>query len=387
MKKFIYTLTSFILAFTCNAKADQLKLKNDAYPEFSWDTVPVALHFSSRYDFSEAQVEFLAKFPVFCVEKHQGVSVHNDARKGAFVLTKAIKELNPKAKVLFYWNSNIDGGKNYFGHQILAKGHHPEWKLRGTEDVLVRGYQETFDTTVPEFRKWWVSIPVEAVKEGNMDGVFIDAIPHFFREEAKHVKILGEEKYKAVQQGVATMAQDLALQLGDDKILLFNNMNEGGRDFEKDLAGIADGGMIENFCNFSLNITTKESSLAQIDQLGIAAKQKRIMMVKGWPRYSYRRSEQREGIPEETIDAHVKEDIIFPLSCFLMGAGEYAYFVYSWGYRSAQGSLLDYPEYSKPLGKPLGDYTRNGWILTRKFEYADVWVDLENVKAKIDWKK
>ena len=29
----------------------------------------------------------------------------------------------------------------------------------------------------------------------------------------------------------------------------------------------------------------------------------------------------------------------------------------------------------------------NGWVLTRKYEHADVWVDLENKTSKIDWKK
>jgi hypothetical protein len=29
----------------------------------------------------------------------------------------------------------------------------------------------------------------------------------------------------------------------------------------------------------------------------------------------------------------------------------------------------------------------NGWVLTRKYKYADVWVDLETREAKIDWKK
>lgn len=373
--------------FSMNAQKKDIKLNKNSYPEFSWDTVPVGLHFSAKGGFSPEQVDFVSKFPIFCIEKHQGVSAFKDARKGAFVATKAIKEKNPKAKLLFYWNSNIDGGKNYFGHQILAEGYHPEWKLTGSKDVLVRGYQETYDSSNAEFRKWWVSIPVEAVKEGNMDGVFIDAIPHFYRDEKQHTKILGAEKLKKVQDGVAIMAEDLARQLGNDKILIFNNMNEGGRAFEGDVANLADGGMIENFCNFYLKGTTKESALAQIEQLRLAAKNKKVMMVKGWPRYSYRRTTERENVSMETIDKHIKEDITFPLSCFLIGAGEYAYFVYSWGYRTAHGNMVDYPEYSKPLGEPLGDYKRDGWVFTRKFKYADVWLDLENRKAKIDWKK
>jgi hypothetical protein len=51
------------------------------------------------------------------------------------------------------------------------------------------------------------------------------------------------------------------------------------------------------------------------------------------------------------------------------------------------GSLLWYPEFDKPLGKPLNDMQTNGWILARNYEHASVWVDLENKKSKIDWKK
>ena len=49
-------------------------------------------------------------------------------------------------------------------------------------------------------------------------------------------------------------------------------------------------------------------------------------------------------------------------------------------------SLLCYPEFDKPLGKPLNEMQVNGRVLTRKYKYVGVWVDLENKKAKIDWK-
>ena len=63
-----------------------------------------------------------------------------------------------------------------------------------------------------------------------------------------------------------------------------------------------------------------------------------------------------------------------------------SYFCYSWGYREKHGSLLDYPEFRKPLGRPKGAAVRNGWVYTRSFVGAEVRVDLANRKAKIDWK-
>ena len=55
-------------------------------------------------------------------------------------------------------------------------------------------------------------------------------------------------------------------------------------------------------------------------------------------------------------------------------------------YRLIMASLLGCPEFEKPLGKPLNEMQVNGRVLTRKYKYVGVWVDLENKKAKIDWK-
>jgi hypothetical protein len=53
------------------------------------------------------------------------------------------------------------------------------------------------------------------------------------------------------------------------------------------------------------------------------------------------------------------------------------------------GPLEHYPEFHKPLGKPLEKYTRvhpDRWEFTREFEHASVWVNTEKWKAKIEWK-
>lgn len=88
-----------------------------------------------------------------------------------------------------------------------------------------------------------------------------------------------------------------------------------------------------------------------------------------------------ERIAQETIE--------FPLACFLIGAQPYSYFMYSWGWGTETGALVEYPELKKPLGPPLGAYQRESedkWIFTRQFEHAHVWVDLEKEEARITWK-
>ena len=92
-------------------------------------------------------------------------------------------------------------------------------------------------------------------------------------------------------------------------------------------------------------------------------------------RYEY------EHLQYDELERIARNDIVFPLACFLIGAGEYAYFCYSWGYRDTDGGGR-YDEFDKPLGKPLSEAKNAGWIYTRKYEYADVWVDIENRVAK-----
>jgi hypothetical protein len=73
------------------------------------------------------------------------------------------------------------------------------------------------------------------------------------------------------------------------------------------------------------------------------------------------------------------------LACFLVAAQEDAYFCYSWGYRENHGSLVDYPESHRRLGAPKQDAQCDGWIYTRTFEHADVWVDVSRRTARIRW--
>lgn len=111
------------------------------------------------------------------------------------------------------------------------------------------------------------------------------------------------------------------------------------------------------------------------------------MTVKGWPdpEFTWINPEKMK-LPIEELAGEAREKITFPLACFLAAAQENCYFCYSWGYRERHGSLLDYPEFHKPLGKPKEDSRRNGWVYTRSFEHARVWVNVAERKAEIQWR-
>lgn len=45
-----------------------------------------------------------------------------------------------------------------------------------------------------------------------------------------------------------------------------------------------------------------------------------------------------------------------------------------------------FPEYDKPLGPPAGPAVRKGFTYTRKFQHADVWLDIKKRQGKITWR-
>ena len=88
-------------------------------------------------------------------------------------------------------------------------------------------------------------------------------------------------------------------------------------------------------------------------------------------------------------EALSRKRISFYLATFLIGAQEYSYFQYGWGWELKTGPLCGYPEFTKPLGNPAGDTIRvdpKGWQFTRDFEHARVSVDLEKREGTIEWK-
>lgn len=67
------------------------------------------------------------------------------------------------------------------------------------------------------------------------------------------------------------------------------------------------------------------------------ARKKKIIIVKGWSRFNYMQRHEYEHLQYDELERIARNDIVFPLACFLIGAGEYAYFCYSWGHRDTDG--------------------------------------------------
>jgi hypothetical protein len=346
-------------------------------PPFSWDRVPVIAHVGKTSDdFSTNEVEFLAKhFNFVVVEKAQAVQKRGTTEAGIAEAARQIKQRNPKARVIFYWNSFLDIPQ-YKAHSTLPTDGHLK-DLQG-KPVMARNTVATLDLSREDVRNWWTEVAAKAVMEYGCDGIFADALPQVTAAGKK--KLLGDEKYRALNDGLVTLLKQAREKMGSDKIIIYNGIRgEDGAQF----LPLTDGAMIEHFNHFSS--TGKVNMASDIEAMRKAGQVGKLVVMKAWPGFSWLDADQMKK-PHEELLKLARERITFPLACFLVAAEANSFFCYTWGYRENQGTFDWYPEFDKPLGPPKGQAERQGWTYRREFEHASVFVDLEKQTAKIDWK-
>lgn len=355
---------------------------NKNYPKFSWNKVPIAFHFGKRNSLlTIKEAVFISTHSNFIVlEKGHGYPRYNteySIKKDA----KKLKKLNPNIKVIFYWNAFLDYPL-YKAHNVY--NYHPKWWLKNLDGSydLKKGKIKRYDLSNPNVRKWWVKTVKKQILEGPTDGVFMDAFIQVTNPSNK--KLWGEIKYNSIQEGLQQLIAETRIALGSENLIVYNGIRSTpGRNVGNDFTDYTDAVMIEHFGMFQSN--SKESMLLDIQEMEKAGKAGKIVCFKGWPEHTWmdkifmaKSLKQKQKIS--------KENITFPLASFLAGAQENSYFIYNWGYLLNHGALDSYQEFDKPLGKPINNMKVNHWEITRDFEHASIWVNLETKEAKIDWK-
>jgi hypothetical protein len=151
-------------------------------------------------DFTEAEYAFIAAtFPIFTVEKRHASGVYGNPSAPAgsprrtnsiaasVGTARKIKALNPSVRVLMYWNSAL-----HYNMYECEEEVQPSWLMsRGSQPQLL------YDYSVANFRAWWVSCAVDALRNsgGALDGLFIDAAPKLERlsvNAAEALALFGE---------------------------------------------------------------------------------------------------------------------------------------------------------------------------------------------------
>lgn len=361
---------------------DNRSNRSKYYPNFSWETVPVAFHFGKKTLMTEKELKFVTSHSNFiCLEKSYGNKQFGNTEDGIEQEARQLKKYNPNMKVIFYWNTFLDYPM-YKAHKVYEQ--HPEWWLRtkNGELDLKNGDIKRYDLSNPKVRGWWTDVAKKAVVDGSADGVFMDAFPQI--KSPANKKLWGDKKYEDIQQGLRDIIDETRQKLGVDKLLVYNGIRSTPEfNIGDEHPTTTDAVMIEHFG--IIKSTSKESMLKDIQEMEKAGKGGKIVVFKAWPGFTWLDKDfMAKPLKEKRKIA--QKNITFPLAAFLVGAQENCYFVYNWGYGIDSGCLEWYPELDKKLGKPLADATQKDWELSRDFEHASVWVNLETKESKIDWK-
>jgi hypothetical protein len=339
----------------------------DGFPAFSWEHVPLYAHFGYDANLKPEQYEFLAKH--FSLVTIAAGRVHENAERGISTAASEIKKRNPSVKVLFYWPVNIPHGPFTESLGTFPKD--------GYLDVLRsrpngKGIP-MYDHSSSAMRAWWAGVAGRAVRDYSCDGIFGDGTHPLANRE------LSKEKIAAANEGLLMMLKDAHAKMGADKLIIFNALH--GQEGAEYLP-VTDGAMIDHFDRDEKQ--TKETMATALEGMQRAARDGKIVCFKGWPDFNMRNKEMMQR-PHDELVKLAREQITFPLASFLIAAGRYSYFQYSWGWDADCGTFDWHPEFAKPLGAPKADATRDGWIYRREFEHASVSVNLETKAARIDW--
>ncbi|MCX7013932.1 MAG: putative glycoside hydrolase [Candidatus Sumerlaeota bacterium] len=361
------------------------------YPVFSWDAVPVYLHFGSKTLLSDEDLKTVARLTNFiCLEKAHGRDSVGLAEQGIAADAAKLKQLNPRIKVLFYWNTFL--GYPFTSYAKRFPSEHPDWVFRDGkgEPIYKTGTLIQYNLLNPDLRAWWASVAGDAVEKYHCDGIFMDAVDQSKRPVWMK-KGWGEGKEQELTDAAIDMMNRARAAMGAGGLIIYNGFAANKADLSvkgRDYIDYADGALFEHFDQFASD--AKECILSDWETMKWAADKGKITIIKAWPDQGFNwQDKDLMKKPYAELEQMAREKITYPLACFLIGARDYSYFCYSWGYQYEHGSLIHYPEYYKPLGKPRSDFTRlspDGWEFTREFEHASVWVDLANRKARIDWR-
>jgi hypothetical protein len=345
-------------------------------PPFSWDTVPIYQMFGDgKRLLTDAELSIVAASSDFiCLEKTHGLKKMRCTKLAAKREIERFKKIDPKMFCLFYFNSAyafpFSKDTQVFGAEVVEEPFR-SFLLSDpkTGEPKRRGIVRMFDVLNPEFRTWWAETVGKGVRATGADGVFVDQM---------HGNVFSRRKQqKEVDAAQAEMMRMAKKAIGPEKILLLNGADS------PELFEIGDAFMFEH--PNAARFLTKEAIVADWDLMKKFSAAGKISV---WRIGVNKEPKEAKLVSEADLEKFSRERLSYYLAAFLIGAQPYSYFQYGWGWTLQDGALVEYPEFSKPLGAPKAEATRPdpaAWIFTREFEKASVRVDLAAGQGEIHW--
>jgi hypothetical protein len=365
-----------------------LTLDAGRLPEFSWDTVPRYMHVRKATAYTSEEIEYLSTFPLITFEKSNGNKTFGSTEVGTIKAAAAVKALNPQAKILYYRNIIVHYG-GYAANEQLDSVPSPFLVNAAGSDKLVRDRVPAYDLSQAAVQSWWLDHAKQMCDSPVIDGIFIDGNIKAL-EDGYLRRDVGEEKKAAVKAGYHKMMAELPRKIGADKLTLANIIRARFDDSGLEALEYFDGSYLEGFEHAVKGLSREDYIAKGIAAMQTAARSGKII---AFTIGMGRAQESEMGIDESraAIDgiASIRKRLTYTLALFLICAEKYSYFMPTDGYGVDNGQsklwMQEIPEFSRPLGKPLGPARSKGYIYIREFEHARVWVDIENERAAIVW--
>ncbi len=354
-----------------------------AYPEFSWDHVPLYMHIRKARSYTDDEIAFLARFPVITFEKANGHQDHGSVEAGTLAAARAVKRLNPKAKILYYRNVIVHYG-GYAANKELERI--PGAMLQGPNGNtrLIRHRLQAYDLSNPRVRTWWVNACSTVTADPAIDGVFIDGSVKVL-EPGYLTRQIGAAKKRRIIAGYRLMMKQLREAIGPDELMVANLLRARLENAGLEYLDYFDGSYVEAFFHNVGGAGYEEYVAKGIDAVQKAARRGKIILFTA--RLTPPSASAAGGHATVESDAPARAAITYPLAVFLICAEKYSYFRIHEGYSADNNDrwMRWFPEYDRPLGPPAGPATRDGFRYTRTFRHATVQVDIQKRTATVQW--
>ena len=381
------------LALTAHAEGEPSGPASNHWPAFSWDRVPLYMHIRKAKNFTEDEIKYLATFPLVTFEKTTGSETFQSTEDGTLAAAKAVKEINPSTKVLYYRNVTVHYG-TYKANAEIDKV--PGAFLVGKEGktkLNLNGKYEAYDLNDPQVREWWVGNVKQLCADPVIDGVFLDGIVKVL-SLGYMVRDIGKERKAALVEGYKTMMTETRQAIGPDKIMLANVLRVGTPDNGLEAIKQFDGSYLEHFETFGEKAAKRDYLAKSIETFQKAAREGYMiamtvglseMNTEDGERNLHKTDEIRKGLG---ANEDYSKRFNYLLSLFLVCAEKHSYFLAHDGYHAYKKNkvwMTRPAEFDRPLGPPKGPALQDGYIYTREFAHAKVRVDIENEVGEIEW--
>jgi hypothetical protein len=372
---------------------------NEKYPEFSWDTMPLYMHVWKQTSYTDDEIKFLAKFPLITLEKAQGQR-EGTVQEGTLKAARAIKEVNPKTRILYYKNIVIDW-KSGVSKQLKLI---PDGYLQAPDGlypvVNKNSNAKFFDISKEEIRQWWIKDAKSLLTDPSIDGVFIDAnIKVLIGSYFANGKKLGNEKAEELIDGYHKLLTGINSEFRDDNIILANILRARFENAGLEYMEYFDGSYFEAFEHNVGGVSKPDYVVKGIEAGQKAAQDGKILAFTAGLGKALAKDSSGIGLDEarSKLDSleHVQKRLDYLMAIFLTMAEKYSYFFPTDGYgvtTDKKGNqrnrtwMYTFPAFNNRLGEPKGPAKRNGYVFTREFQYCSVYLNVETEEAKIVWK-